>query len=275
MKGFQHMYKIYNSKGKLISYIVDNHVTFDNKLIFKSYCQMLHIKLNALGVPISDRGRYYADIVLRIKPDGLNVKEHLVYFKGTNVVWTYKPEIYKMFCNEFEYNTKKHLLNNGCIDLSLVDTSDVTNFNQMFSGFDYRYKNLDTIDTSKAITMDGMFYNCALYRLDLTTFDTSKVVSMHEMFNVCDIDILNLSTFDTSKVVTMRNMFSNCRIILLDIRSFIIVPGCDITEMFCDSKVHRIIINRQAFDRIYNSPMAFSYPGMTAKRFKKICKIVE
>ena len=71
--------------------------------------------------------------------------------------------------------------------LSNLDTSQVTDFSQMFSG-----------DT-------------ALSNLDLSSLNTSNVTTMNNMFDGCDnLTSLNLSSFDTSKVKTMNDMFSSC-----------------------------------------------------------------
>ena len=73
------------------------------------------------------------------------------------------------------------------IDLSFLDTSEVTNMMDMFSGCS------------------------SLTSLDVSNFDTSKVTNMHTMFDSCSIlTSLDVSNFDTSKVTDMFGMFCNC-----------------------------------------------------------------
>ena len=73
------------------------------------------------------------------------------------------------------------------IDLSNVDTSNVTDMNCMFS----RCKELTSIDlsnfdTSKVTYMRSVFYSCSrLTSLDLSNFDTSKVTDMSSIFEEC------------------------------------------------------------------------------------------
>lgn len=114
------------------------------------------------------------------------------------------------------------------LDLSGIDTSEITNMSSMFK----ECSNLSSIDlsgfnTSKVTAMNSMFYNCVLLSsLDLSGFDTSEVTNMNSMlYGVIRgyglITSLNLSNFNTSKVTDMGYMFySNTALTSLDISSF-------------------------------------------------------
>ena len=99
------------------------------------------------------------------------------------------------------------------INLSALDTSEVTNMIGMFSRC-RSLTNLDVsnFDTSKVTNMIGMFYECSsLTSLDVSNFDTSKVTDMSGMFYHCiSLTSLDVSNFDTSKVTTIKDMFCNC-----------------------------------------------------------------
>ena len=99
------------------------------------------------------------------------------------------------------------------IDLSALDTSEVTNMGIMFSGCS-KLTSLDVInfDTSKVTDMYSMFSDCSsLTSLDLSKFDTSKVTNMDTMFSGCSkLTSLDVSNFDTSKVTNMYSMFNSC-----------------------------------------------------------------
>ncbi len=99
------------------------------------------------------------------------------------------------------------------IDLSALDTSEVTNMKGMFAGC-RSLTNLDVsnFDTSEVTNMSSMFYACSsLTSLDLSNFDTSKVADMSQMFSYCNnLTSLDLSKFDTSKVTRMNNIFCAC-----------------------------------------------------------------
>jgi surface protein len=97
--------------------------------------------------------------------------------------------------------------------LSYLNTSEVTNMFDMFSGC----RKLTTLDvshfnTSKVTDMYCMFNSCSnLTSLDLSHFNTPNLVRMNEMFAYCyNLTNLDLSNFNTSKVTSMSIMFFGC-----------------------------------------------------------------
>ena len=110
-------------------------------------------------------------------------------------------------------------------NLTILDTSNVTNMRYMFagvrsSGYSGIYTNIEikgkiksldlsNFDTSNVTNMQGMFENqCSLTSLDLSNFDTSNVTNMGEMFeDTGRIEILDLSSFDTRNVTLTNCMF--------------------------------------------------------------------
>ena len=110
------------------------------------------------------------------------------------------------------------------LDLSGLDTSDVTNMSNMFS-YCWSLTSLDLspLDTSNVTNMRGMFSECSsLASLDLSPLDTSNVTDMSYMLSGCSKLIsLDLSSFDTSQVESMSGMFDGCsRLASLDLSSF-------------------------------------------------------
>ena len=125
------------------------------------------------------------------------------------------------------------------IDLSNLDTSQVTDMNHMFA-YCHSLKsiNFGNMITSSVENMNGLFYRCYnLTSIDLSKFDTTKVTDMSLMFNECinlekinfgniktpslkDMDgfcqccykltSIDLSNLDTSQVVFMSFMFNKC-----------------------------------------------------------------
>ena len=110
------------------------------------------------------------------------------------------------------------------IDLSALDTSEVTNMGDMFTGCS-RLTSLDVsnFDTSQVTDMFGMFNSCSrLTSLDVSNFDTSQVTDMGDMFKSCwGLTSLDVSKFDTSKVTNMFGMFEYCSSLTsLDLSNF-------------------------------------------------------
>ena len=106
------------------------------------------------------------------------------------------------------------------IDLSTLDTSNVTNMNDLFNMWDssagiWISNKLSKItfgsnfDTSNVTTMRNMFAGLAeLKKIDVSNFNTSNVTDMYHMFWSCqNLTELDVSNFDTSKVTDMEGMF--------------------------------------------------------------------
>ncbi|WP_207492786.1 BspA family leucine-rich repeat surface protein [Enterococcus faecalis] len=97
------------------------------------------------------------------------------------------------------------------IDLSGLDTSNVTDMSNMFfSCLSLRNLNLGDLDTSNVTDMSNMFCFNNLTSLDLgSNFDTSNVTNMKQMFTWNFLENINLGDkFDTSNVLDMENMFA-------------------------------------------------------------------
>ena len=103
-----------------------------------------------------------------------------------------------------------YLDNVSTLDLSGLDTSNMTNMTYMFyKSISLTNIDLSGFDTSKVVNMYGMFWGCNnLKNIDVSNFNTKKVTTMAYMFRDCNsLEKLNLSNFDTSNVTRMDSMF--------------------------------------------------------------------
>ena len=127
------------------------------------------------------------------------------------------------------------------VDLTKLDTSQVTDMSFMFDGCsDLTILDLSNFDTSQVTDMTSMFRRCSsLTALDVSNFDTSKVKDMSFMFQSCSsLTSLDLSNFDTSQVTDMRFMFNYCNSLTeLDLSNFDTSQVTDMRFMFnyCNS----------------------------------------
>ncbi len=99
------------------------------------------------------------------------------------------------------------------IDLGILDTSQVKNMDNMFSGFvSLTSLDISNFNTSNVTDMGNMFSGCrSLKSLDVSNFDTHNVTDMFGMFCDCrQLKSLDLSSFNTSNVADMRSMFGSC-----------------------------------------------------------------
>ena len=128
--------------------------------------------------------------------------------------------------------------NLSSIDLTNVNTSNVTNMSAMFNGcLNLTSLDVSNFDTSNVTNMYRMFYYCPnLTSLDLSNFDTSKVTDMSYLFFGCNgLETLDLSNFDTSNVTNMSYMFFGCNgLETLDLSNFDTSNVTSMSNMFYD-----------------------------------------
>lgn len=122
------------------------------------------------------------------------------------------------------------------IDLTMLDTRNVTNMRAMFSACSgLADLDLTPIDTSKVINMRFMFDGCSgLTSLNLTNLDTKNVTNMDCMFRGCSgLTALDLSHLDTRNVTSMTSMFYDCSgLTTLDLSSLNTQKVMDMGYMF-------------------------------------------
>ena len=142
------------------------------------------------------------------------------------------------------------------IDMSNLDTSNVTNMGQMFEFCEnlktvnigktsatnmyrmfYECWHIEKVilDTSSATDMEGMFYSCQYTEsIDISGFDTSSATKMKYMFSSCNnLKTVDLSGFNTSNVTKMDCMFNQCgKLETLDLSGFDTQKVTDMEQMF-------------------------------------------
>ena len=104
-----------------------------------------------------------------------------------------------------------------------LDTSNVLNMSNMFSGSSSLNTEEISIKTNKVTDMSRMFYKCVnltlIKNLDIST---SEVTNFLGMFEKCEnLKNIDLSKFDTSKAINLENFFSGCvSLISIDFSKF-------------------------------------------------------
>ncbi|MCD8145014.1 MAG: BspA family leucine-rich repeat surface protein, partial [Oscillospiraceae bacterium] len=152
------------------------------------------------------------------------------------------------------------------IDLTGVDTSNVTSMNGMFY-YCCSLEELDVsgFDTSNVTDMAFMFAGCMdLTSLDVSSFDTSSVTDMYGMFALCtDLAQLDVSGFDTSFVTDMGSMFTYCTgLTTLDVSTFDTSAATNLSYMFAYSSA-LTQVNTDGFDLSSAETMSYMYAGCT------------
>ena len=106
------------------------------------------------------------------------------------------------------------------LDLSMMNTSKITDMSYMFSECKVPYLDLSGFDVSNVTNMERMFYNCTS-EINIDGWDTSKLTNASDMFSYFTNGgkYLDLSVLDFSNVTKSDSMFENCNVDNIDIRN--------------------------------------------------------
>ena len=208
--------------------------------------------------------RLFADYTKCEEINGLNK------MNSTNVT-----DMSYMFSNLASMNT---------LDVSVVNTSSVTNMEGMFmtnnlttlnvSGFDTgkvtnmskMFKessnltsiNINGFNTSNTNNMSQMFMDCGnITSLNVSAFNTSNVTNMSAMFmGMSKLETLNVTNFNTANVTDMSSMFASClKVQRLDLHTFNTTKVTNISGMFtADSSMKSVLLGEE-FNKLNGSNM--------------------
>ncbi|EHD1395481.1 BspA family leucine-rich repeat surface protein [Listeria monocytogenes] len=115
------------------------------------------------------------------------------------------------------------------LDLSNLDTSQVTDMSYMFSFSDATSLDVSGFDTSNVTNMGEMFQDSPATSIDVSGFDTSQVTDMNRMFANSDATSIDVSSFNTSNVTDMSDMFVNSAVTSIDVSNW---DTSNVTNMF-------------------------------------------
>lgn len=153
------------------------------------------------------------DNPVHLEDDGTSDTEILGWFDPTSETFYYYSLADKVELNSNSSNMFLDLVNLADIELSGLNTLNVTSMQSMFRNIAVTNLDLSGFQTENVTDMSGMFYDVKnLTNLDLTHLNTSNVTDMHYMFtNMSSLTSLNLSHMNTSKVINMDGMFKFCK----------------------------------------------------------------
>ena len=105
------------------------------------------------------------------------------------------------------------------IDLTGMDTKNVTNMSYMFAHNHQLQTITQDFNTSNVTTMEAMFQACTiLTTVDVSKWNTSKVTTMSYMFGDSNkLDNIDVSNWNTSKVTNMYALFWSTGITSIDV----------------------------------------------------------
>lgn len=159
------------------------------------------------------------------------------------------------------------------IDLSSINTSEVTNMNSMFKGASSLYSlDLSRFDTRKVNDMSEMFSEMhpgsrgANFALDLSSFNTQNVINMKGMFRgSTKFTGINMPNFNTSNVTDMSEMFSRFSgVTSLNLSSFDFQNVRDMNNMFSYSQIVNLVVSRFNTGNVLNFSHLFAGTPLTS-----------
>ena len=132
-----------------------------------------------------------------------------------NEIYCYNSEAPVIYANQNSSQMFSELSFAYDIDLSGINTSEVTNMSSMFKGASSLHSlDLSRFDTRKVRDMSEMFSRIiqanggVSFALDLSSFNTQNVTDMSNMFSRTEyLTTLYLTNFDTRNVTRFDNMF--------------------------------------------------------------------
>ncbi|NCD07633.1 MAG: BspA family leucine-rich repeat surface protein, partial [Spirochaetia bacterium] len=129
-----------------------------------------------------------------------------------NYVPTYNVTLYGKINKYKANNSNIALLTNGLSvdDLAKIDTSEVTDMNNLFRNKPAYYGGgISDWDVSNVTNMSYMFYGANLFNQNISSWDTSSVTNMSYMFYGASLFNQDLSSWDVSNVTNHDSMFEN------------------------------------------------------------------
>ena len=175
------------------------------------------------------------DNPVHLEDDGTSDTEILGWFDSASETFYYYSLADKVELHSDSSNMFLDLVNLADIELSGLNTLNVTSMQSMFRNIAVTSLDLSGFQTENVVDMSGMFFDAKnITSLDLTPLNTSNVTDMHYMFtNMSSLTSLNLSHINTSKVTNMDGMFKGVKNLpTLDLSKFDTRNVTDMSTMF-------------------------------------------
>ncbi len=94
-------------------------------------------------------------------------------------------------------------------DINAPDLSNITSFDNLFSGASTVNADLSNWDVSRITSMNETFRDATSFNGNITTWDTGEVTNMTSMFSGASVFDQNIGGWNISKVTNMSTMFFN------------------------------------------------------------------
>ncbi len=164
----------------------------------------------------------------------ISLSEKLLINKNYDDGYNYHPKDIV----ELKASIEEHY-NKGIYDLNDIDTSEVTNFSELFVGDENTgNKNFDVSkwNVGKGENFTQMFAGCKKFNCDLSKWDVRNSTIFLSMFYNCNEFNSDLSNWNVSKCENFSTMFARCYKFNSDLSDWKVSEGEDFYMMFKDCK---------------------------------------
>ena len=145
------------------------------------------------------------------------------------------------------------------LNVSGFDTSKVTNMSKMFKeSSNLTSLNINGFNTTNTNNMSQMFMDCGnITSLNVNAFNTSNVTNMSAMFmGMSKLETLNVTNFNTANVTDMSSMFASClKVQRLDLHTFNTTKVTNISGMFTANSSMKSVLLGEEFNKLNGSNM--------------------
>ncbi len=122
-------------------------------------------------------------------------------------------------------------------DLTMIDTSNITDMNNLFFGKSNFNGNISRWNVSKVENMSSMFVKASEFNQDITGWNVSKVTNMSDMFLHASKFNQDITGWNVGKVTDMRNMFKGASVFNQELETWNVNKTVNKTDMFKDTAV--------------------------------------
>ena len=146
------------------------------------------------------------------------------------------------------------------IDVSNWDTSKVTNIGSMFYGCTNlkEVKGMDNFDVSKVTNCTSPLRNTAVEIIDLNKWDVSNWTKMNEIFREVKATHIYVDKWNTSNVTSFQNAFLYCqKLQYLDITNWDFSSATTVFQMFQNTLIKNFIGDRTIEEVLANNISVF------------------
>ena len=121
-------------------------------------------------------------------------------------------------------------------DLGLIDTSKITDMEDLFDRFPSFNGDISSWDVSSVTNMTRMFMDASSFNGDISAWNVSKVTLMSNMFQAASSFNGDISAWDVSNVTSMWMMFYEATAFNGDLSSWNLSSADDLFAMFAEAK---------------------------------------